>query len=66
TIQTNKSLHHSTLKQLTHKGQLLHEELDSLIAIPHKSHQDSIHIVQSYNQLESIVKSLKNNEHHDQ
>ncbi|EJW89160.1 hypothetical protein EVA_18211, partial [gut metagenome] len=33
---------------------------------PHKSHQDSIHIVQSYNQLESIVKSLKNNEHHDQ
>ena len=55
TIQANKSVHRTT--------QLLREKLDSLIAIPHKSHQDSIHIVQSYNRLESIVKSLKNNDH---
>ena len=63
TIQTNKSVHRSTLTKLTHEGQLLREELDSLIAIPRKSHQDSIHIVQSYNRLESIVKSLQNNDH---
>ena len=63
TIQANKSIHRSTLTELTHEGQLLREELDSLIAIPRKSHQDSIHIVQSYNRLESIVKSLQNNDH---
>lgn len=63
TIQANKSVHRTTLTELTHEGQLLREKLDSLIAIPHKSHQDSIHIVQSYNRLESIVKSLKNNDH---
>ena len=63
TIQANKSIHRTTLTELTHEGQLLREELDSLIAIPCKSHQDSIHIVQSYNRLESIVKSLQNNDH---
>ena len=63
TIQANKSVHRTTLSELTREGQLLREELDSLIAIPRKSHQDSIHIVQSYNRLESIVKSLQNNDH---
>ena len=63
TIQANKSIHRSTLTELTQEGQQLREELDSLIAIPRKSHQDSIHIVQSYNRLESIVKSLQNNDH---
>ena len=63
TIQVNKNVHRSTLMELTEKGQFLREELDSLIAIPRKSHQDSIHIVQSYNRLESIVKSLKHNDH---
>ena len=63
TIQANKTVHRSTLMNLTAKGQLLHEELDSLIALPHKTHADSVHIIQSYRQLESIVKSLKNNDH---
>ncbi len=63
TIQANKTVHRSTLMDLTAKGQLLHEELDSLIALPHKTHTDSVHIIQSYRQLESIVKSLKNNDH---
>lgn len=63
TIQANKTVHRSTLMDLTAKGQLLHEELDSLIALPHKTHADSMHIIQSYRQLESIVKSLKNNDH---
>ena len=62
-IQANKTVHRGTLMDLTAKGQLLHEELDSLIALPHKTHADSIHIIQSYRQLESIVKSLKNNDH---
>ena len=63
TIQAYKTVHRSTLMNLTAKGQLLHEELDSLIALPHKTHADSVHIIQSYRQLESIVKSLKNNDH---
>lgn len=63
TIQANKTVHRGTLMDLTAKGQLLHEELDSLIALPHKTHTDSVHIIQSYRQLESIVKSLKNNDH---
>lgn len=63
TIQANKTVHRSTLMDLTAKGQFLHEELDSLIALPHKTHADSVHIIQSYRQLESIVKSLKNNDH---
>ena len=63
TIQANKTVHRSTLMNLTAKGQLLHEDLDSLIALPHKTHADSVHIIQSYRQLESIVKSLKNNDH---
>lgn len=63
TIQANKTVHRSTLMNLTAKGQLLHEELDSLIALPRKTHADSVHIIQSYRQLESIVKSLKNNDH---
>ena len=62
-IQANKTVHRGTLMDLTVKGQLLHEELDSLIALPSKTHADSVHIIQSYRQLESIVKSLKNNDH---
>ena len=62
-IQANKTAHRGTLMDLTAKGQLLHEELDSLIALPNKTHADSVHIIQSYRQLESIVKSLKNNDH---
>lgn len=62
-IQANKTVHRGTLMDLTAKGQLLHEELDSLIALPHKTLADSVHIIQSYRQLESIVKSLKNNDH---
>ena len=62
-IQANKTVHRGTLMDLTAKGKLLHEELDSLIALPYKTHADSIHIIQSYRQLESIVKSLKNNNH---
>ena len=61
-IQSNKSVHRQTLLELTGQGQAIRNELDSLIAKPHKSHTDSIHIIRQYKQLESIVKSLKNND----
>ena len=62
TIQANKNVHRTTLMELTGRGQKLREELDSLIALPRKSHADSIRIVQRYQQLEHIVQSLKNND----
>lgn len=62
TIQANKDMHRSTLLELTAKGQSIREELDSMIALPYKSHADSVRIVQRYRQLEGIVKSLKNND----
>lgn len=62
TIQSNKDIHRQTLLELTGQGQAIRQELDSLIAKPHKSHADSIHIIRQYKQLENIVKSLKNND----
>lgn len=62
TIQANKDVHRHTLQDMALKGQVLRYQLDSMIAIPHKSHADSIRIIQSYKQLESIVHSLKNND----
>lgn len=63
TIQANKDRQRQTLLELTAQGETLRQELDSLIAIPHKTHGDSIRIIQSYRQLENIVKSLKDNAH---
>ena len=62
TIQANKDMHRSKLLELTAKGQSIREELDSMIAIPHKTRIDSINIVRKYRQLEGIVKSLKIND----
>lgn len=62
TIQANKDMHRSTMLELTAKGQSIREELDSMIALPHKSHADSVLIVRRYRQLEGIVKSLKKND----
>lgn len=61
-IQANKNVHWQKLLELTSQGQAVREELDSMIAIPHKSHADSMRIIQCYGQLEHIVKSLKNND----
>ena len=58
TIQANKDIQRNTLMDLVVQGQ----ELDSMIAVPHKSRMDSTRIVQRYRQLENIVKSLNNNE----
>ncbi|MCS2793835.1 hypothetical protein NXW97_17825 [Bacteroides faecis] len=61
-IQSNKNVHRQTLLELAGQGQTIREELDSLIAKPRKSHADSVRIIWQYKQLESIVKSLKNND----
>lgn len=62
TIQANKDRHRTTLMELVTDGQPIREELDSLIAVPRKTHGDSIRIIKRYKQLEHIVKSLNNNE----
>ena len=56
TIQANKDIHRSVLTDMTVKGQLLRHELDSMIAIPVKSREDSLRIILKYQQLENIVK----------
>lgn len=62
TIQANKDTHRRTIMELAAKGQTIRHELDSMIAIPAKSHEDSIGIIRRYNQLDNIVKSLKQND----
>ena len=61
-FQANKDSHRSVLTDMTVKGQLLRHELDSMIAIPVKSREDSLRIILKYRQLENIVKSIKNND----
>ena len=60
-IQENKLVQQNTVLSLTDRGRILHRELDSLIALPNKSHQDSMRIIRDYKVLERIVKSLNNN-----
>ncbi len=62
TIQANKDTHRRTIMELATKGQVVRHELDSMIAIPTKSYEDSIGIIRRYNQLDNIVKSLKQND----
>lgn len=62
TIQANKDSHRRTIFEMTSKGQAIKHELDSLIALPHKSHADSVSIIRRYGSLENIVKSLKQND----
>ncbi len=65
TIQANKEAQRRRLMEITGDGQTVKHELDSLIAIPRKSHADSIGIIRRYRQLEQIVKSLKHNDNNE-
>ena len=65
TIQANKDAHRKTVMELAVRGKVIRQELDSMIRIPVKSHADSIGIIKRYNSLESIVKSLKQNDNND-
>lgn len=62
TIQANKDTHRRTVLEMTSQGQTIKHELDSLIAIPRKTHADSIGIIRRYGQLENLVKTLKQND----
>ena len=64
-IQANKEAQRRRLMEITGDGQAVKHELDSLIAIPRKSHDDSIGIIRRYRQLEQIVKSLKHNDNNE-
>ena len=59
TIQANKDAQRRRLLEITGDGQAVKHELDSLMAIPKKTHDDSIGIIRRYRQLEQIVESLK-------
>ena len=58
-IEETKKTTKLEFKQVTDKGVSIHRELDSLLAIKDKSHEDSIRIVQDYRQLQRIVNFLK-------
>lgn len=59
-IQKVKSLQVEQTTELTNKGKQLKHELDSLVALPVKTHKDSMDIVVKYKQLELVVKYLDN------
>lgn len=62
-IQSNKGLHRATMLELADSGRAIRRELDSLIAMPRKTHGDSLRIVRQYRRLENIVKFINNGEH---
>ncbi len=59
-IQQLKSLQVEQTTDLTNRGQRLKHDLDSLIALPVKSHKDSVNIMVKYRQLEIVVNYLDN------
>ena len=59
-IQRLKSMQVDQTVELTNKGQQLKHDLDSLVRLPVKNHQDSVDIVVKYRQLELVVKYLDN------
>lgn len=60
-IDDNKKVIRNERKALTDKGLVIKHELDSLMALPEKTHDDSVQIVMRYNNLKTIVDFLKNN-----
>lgn len=59
-IQDRKIYQIRQMEGLAARGQLIKKELDSLVKIPEKSHDDSVRIIVRYKQLEIIVGELKN------
>ena len=57
--QNGKNVQVREVGQLALRGQRLKGELDSLVRIPIKTHQDSALIIYKYKQLEMIVANLK-------
>ena len=59
-IQDAKAYQLSQVERLTMRGKALKRELDSLIRVPVKSHEDSLQIIIKHRRLELIVKNLEN------
>ena len=59
-IQENKTYQASQVEQMTLRGKEIKHELDSLVHIPIKTHDDSVQIIIKYKQLEMIVRNLEN------
>lgn len=66
TIQANKEEQRRQIMGMASDGKAVKHELDSLIAIPRKTHADSIDIIRKYRQLEQIVKSLKHYDNNEE
>lgn len=58
-IQSAKTMGQRIVVGFVDEGQRLRRELDSLVALPIKSHTDSVQIVAKYKRLEKIVDKLK-------
>lgn len=57
-IEDIKQQQANDLRSFILQGQTLKKELDSLIALPNKSHADSLEILRKHKQLEIIVRHL--------
>lgn len=57
-IEDVKALQSSSIRDYLSQGQTLKHELDSLLAITHKSSRDSLEIIRKHKQLEYIVNNL--------
>lgn len=60
-IQEGKRMENYELKKLTDRGLQIRNELDSLLALEYKTHEDSVRIVSDYRHLQDIVNFLKKN-----
>lgn len=58
-IQSAKTMGQRIVVGFVDEGQRLRRELDSLVALPIKSHTDSVQTVAKYKRLEKIVDKLK-------
>ena len=58
-FQGMQQIQNAKAYQISQRGQLLKHELDSLVQLPDKSHEDSMQIIIKYKQLELIVNNLE-------
>ena len=58
-IRNRQKVENHELKNLTERGLQIKDELDSLLTLEDKTHEDSARIVADYRQLEDIVNFLK-------
>lgn len=59
-IGNMKSVHMEHIGNLVTTGERLQHELDSLMALNNKTHEDSLRIIATYKQLEIFARNLKN------